>query len=434
MPQNEGRIYIETVNGVKKGVSLDDIGSAIGSGSRDLGTLCTHENINKWATYKPVKHNSKGVLTETERKSVNYGFTITGQSMSSGTTTALDGFMALYDGIDNSWVYNRPTGGTNNVNGYPYRQLDFVSETDGIGYNHSAKSPANSFSVNDSAKSGSTQNIRISFKLNVPDENGEQLDFSMLTGGGASGGVNLANGFFGVAAICKKGSNTYYYFAMANKQVKEYYTQSGGLITIPSVELSIPTTNIVDSYAGTYKVYPFIATRYQASFTNIGTAVSLGGSTTFYPLPNYAIRTCNVFNTNIAVVCRLFKKDYGTEGGGYVDGTIKFMAKNADGEIDTTFNGSVNNVVIKLRFADKEYSDTMEDKEITHPDFNNVSVPLVLGTFSAAIRFPKSMANYLASEIYSNCAVWVHFIDGSNTITTKYYPFKKSVDNIFVQE
>ena len=31
-----------------------DVGSVLGSASNDVGTLCTHANINMWAKFKPV--------------------------------------------------------------------------------------------------------------------------------------------------------------------------------------------------------------------------------------------------------------------------------------------------------------------------------------------------------------------------------------------
>lgn len=49
------------------------VGQTLGTSSRDVGTLCTHPNINKWSKWKPVRHSTVSPLTEAELKAVNYG-------------------------------------------------------------------------------------------------------------------------------------------------------------------------------------------------------------------------------------------------------------------------------------------------------------------------------------------------------------------------
>lgn len=41
-------------NIVSAPLNTRDVGSVLGSASNDVGTLCTHANINMWAKYKPV--------------------------------------------------------------------------------------------------------------------------------------------------------------------------------------------------------------------------------------------------------------------------------------------------------------------------------------------------------------------------------------------
>lgn len=51
-------------------VSIQDIKTALGSSSNDLGTLCKHSSINKWSPYKPVHSNKLFNMTD-----VDYGIT-----------------------------------------------------------------------------------------------------------------------------------------------------------------------------------------------------------------------------------------------------------------------------------------------------------------------------------------------------------------------
>ena len=65
-------------NRITAPVSIRDVQRALGVSVQDLGTLCKHENINKWARYKPVRSLSKIVrpVTFAERKAVNFGLDV----------------------------------------------------------------------------------------------------------------------------------------------------------------------------------------------------------------------------------------------------------------------------------------------------------------------------------------------------------------------
>ena len=91
-------------------ISIPMVARELGTTENDLGRLCTHENINKWSKYKPVRHPSKTKLTEEELKSTNFG-------LGHGTT-----------GGDYS---GKPIGGEIS----PFRLSDFA------GYNHYAYPP-----------------------------------------------------------------------------------------------------------------------------------------------------------------------------------------------------------------------------------------------------------------------------------------------------
>ena len=91
-------------------ISTTLVANTLGTNSRDVGTLCTHQAINKWSKWKPVRLNTNGSgITEQQRKRVKYG-------LSRGSF----GTGALYD---------KPNSGSG------YRLGDFR------GYNHDALPP-----------------------------------------------------------------------------------------------------------------------------------------------------------------------------------------------------------------------------------------------------------------------------------------------------
>lgn len=94
----------------------------------DLGRLCTHTNINKWAKYKPIHHSGLQILSESARTDRQgdgeyYGVKIRMDSMN----------MSSLHNV--TFAYNRPKGGASS----PYRLSDFINEGGTAGYNHLAK-------------------------------------------------------------------------------------------------------------------------------------------------------------------------------------------------------------------------------------------------------------------------------------------------------
>ena len=149
-------------------VSIRDVQRALGVSVQDLGTLCKHANINKWARYKPVRSTSKIVrpITFNERKAVNFGLDVpwcanyritTGGQIYIDMLNGIAYAIAYNEGdFDFGWPYLTPRGGNNNE---PYRLTDFVRNPNETtpnangdptpvnlqGYNHTAKIPFTSF-------------------------------------------------------------------------------------------------------------------------------------------------------------------------------------------------------------------------------------------------------------------------------------------------
>lgn len=151
----------------------------------DLGRLCTHTNINKWAKYKPIHHSGLQILSESARTDRQgdgeyYGVMIRMNSMA----------MSSLHNV--TFAYNRPKGGASS----PYRLSDFINENGTAGYNHLAK-PSVYGSVSWQPKDKqlyldggeSSDDIQVTFGTNTDDT--LSIDFASLLD--ASGSIKLSS-------------------------------------------------------------------------------------------------------------------------------------------------------------------------------------------------------------------------------------------------
>ena len=140
----------------------------------DLGRLCTHTNINKWAKYKPIHHSGLQILSESARTDRQ------GDGEYYGVKIRMDsGDMASLHNV--TFAYNRPKGGASS----PYRLSDFINENGTAGYNHLAKpSVYGSVAWQPQDKQlyldggASSDDIQVTFGTNVGDS--LSIDFASL--------------------------------------------------------------------------------------------------------------------------------------------------------------------------------------------------------------------------------------------------------------
>ena len=125
-------------------VSEYDVQQVLNTTEKDLGKLCTNENINKWAKYKPVRYSSIDSVTgqwdfinKTWRASATWwkaggtcGFNIETFSSLGNPDTSSTFLYKLKNG-QLEWTYLRPRGG----NSEAFRLQDFAS------YYHDAVNP-----------------------------------------------------------------------------------------------------------------------------------------------------------------------------------------------------------------------------------------------------------------------------------------------------
>ena len=116
----------------ESGISLQEVALCLRdyrldtNGCIDLGMMCTSPNINLWPKNKPVRLPSRGILTDADRKSVNYGI-----DFSMAHDRSFSDCLAKSIANGGKYGYLRPRGGDDE----PYRLLDFD------GYNHKAETP-----------------------------------------------------------------------------------------------------------------------------------------------------------------------------------------------------------------------------------------------------------------------------------------------------
>lgn len=151
----------------------------------DLGRLCTHTNINKWAKYKPIHHSGLQILSESARTDRQ------GDGEYYGVMIRMDS-MAMSSLHNVTFAYNRPKGGASS----PYRLSDFINENGTAGYNHLAKpsvygsvawQPQDKQLYLDGGES--SDDIQVTFGTNVDDS--LSIDFASLLD--ASGSIKLSS-------------------------------------------------------------------------------------------------------------------------------------------------------------------------------------------------------------------------------------------------
>ena len=165
--------------------SQSDMSQISSRNTFDLGRLCTHTNVNKWAKYKPIHHSGLQILSESARTDRQ------GDGEYYGVKIRMDsGDMASLHNV--TFAYNRPKGGASS----PYRLSDFINEAGTAGYNHLAKpSVYGSVAWQPQDKQlyldggASSDDIPVTFGTNTDDT--LSIDFASLLD--ASGSIKLSS-------------------------------------------------------------------------------------------------------------------------------------------------------------------------------------------------------------------------------------------------
>lgn len=185
------------------GISLSEVAKCLSVGTLDLGSLCTSDNIKMWSRHKPIRHSTKDVLTDAQKKALNYGL-VPAYALQGGQNTGTSNFAELFTN-EYPWSYNKPRGGEFNE---PFRLTDFVSsEQSSVGYCHKCEFPpiyAKEY-CEASAASGMTGNVYSQYGSNVS----EAISYQDLG--------EYSNWYLAIAIVVPNTSGTnptmpYYYF------------------------------------------------------------------------------------------------------------------------------------------------------------------------------------------------------------------------------
>lgn len=305
------------------GITTAAVGTALGSSSRDVGTLCKHSAINKWAKGKPVPYPSDTGVTDHERRFCNQGF-----DLNSVTSISISQLLSSAQ-ANKDWTYIKPSGGANS----PYRLGDFR------GYNHNAVPPYNfnSFPVNVET-TGSTANA--SFRILI-DSNAELKlsDFVHFENYG-----NFSGWRYAIA------------YKKSNWNAADTRFAYGSSVSTSSNEIIIDVTF---PEAGTYTVLPVITKE---------TGVTSDAMESIY-LPN-GLRTVTVTKKNIYATVSITNDIYPSftyDGNLFMFGNMMQLSVT-----NTTSGVSVPSTTGRLKFQ-IIYYDAYDTQlgEFTFTDYNN---------------------------------------------------------------
>ena len=141
--------YSDAQGYITKPVSVSDVQGALGDTSTDLGTLCTSNNINKWAKFKPIKYASVERLTYEQIAGAHFGLDpAENKTLAKKSDSGVSGASVVSSSTDlenvlnanKDWTYIIPSGGSAS----PYRLTDFyapANRDNGYGYCGTTKQP-----------------------------------------------------------------------------------------------------------------------------------------------------------------------------------------------------------------------------------------------------------------------------------------------------
>lgn len=277
MPFANGHIYRTSV----LGVSVDDVANALNTtGIGDIGTLCTHPNINKWAKFKPESRPQFDDLTSVQRKADKYGLTVSSQT--STTPNLLPNYYVQSDG---GWSYTPRTE--------YYRLHDFYNiESLTQGYYPAALSPITQYTPTSTWRY--TEGSKIQFAAIGNINNNEEIglgDIAEILGSNTL--------YFGVALTNNNGN---WIVATASSPVSMGTQGYNGLV------VDIEHFGYESAVIGTWTVIPFFSLAQIPQWSSWGgTAVS----TTFYPCPSMSTSSLDIQSStsNYTVKFEGFKHD-----------------------------------------------------------------------------------------------------------------------------
>lgn len=261
-------------------VSVADVGSALGSNSVDVGTLCQYPSIKKWAKYKPMVYNTPAELTDAQRCDLdNWGLTNIPYFIRAADMAAFMsiGKPAPSNGAKTGYfLWDRP--GDSDWK----RLTDFVSKEEGKtkGYYAFASAPINPPMANEITVPPSTStSVTVEFPLGENNDLCIRLsDFDL--GSSAIPNLTTTNMHLGLCIVSKADSSKSWAVTQST------YT-TAVMTNLAKFSIAGSTfQNIFSSSSGlldkSYTVFPFMT---NASQTTFAAAANMSSSaSTYVPL------------------------------------------------------------------------------------------------------------------------------------------------------
>ena len=204
MPYESGKVFYND----KYGVSLHDVAKALGSTSLDLGTLCLRPNINMWAKFKPMPHDTPRPYTNDQRKARQWGL-----------LPVVENANKKFDSFPLLWGYDKASGW--------YVLNDFISDNQYEGYVHAAPEMV---TVSISQKGNAA---RVVFTFNGTDDNGGIKPSDLQIVNFVGDGESMADLYPGVIVYQFSSSSGYY-------EPKTIYTTNSKIGTNRTLTIEIP--------------------------------------------------------------------------------------------------------------------------------------------------------------------------------------------------
>lgn len=297
---------------LKKPITVAEIGSCIGSSSKDVGTLVLHSNVNMWSRKKPVHISSP----EPNRSLEWWKGTENNCGINPpARVSTFAAVKALYDGGLNGWSYTKPAT--------YYRMLDFD------GYYHDATPQINGLKAPPTILSGNDISVSVGIRESDLDSSGSgSLDMSEIT----VDGVSLNNWYIGIAL-----------FENDTRHIGHIATNRG----LQAQEYTYPTN---DSMIGkSYTIVPF--------YSKVMLSKDSGNATegALMPLPNLMPQRVTVISRSTRLYVGIDEPLWDSART-----TISFTVIATSNSTDIV---KISSAIIKLRFIEHGYEDGMEGGE-----------------------------------------------------------------------
>ena len=238
MPQSNGRIYTEIRDGVKYGIDPADVAYVLGEVSGDYGVLCSSNNINKWAKYKPVPLTPVGQPADWYKcpNPPNNDVTPYCCGFRVAHVNAIADIPSMYASYSNMpWVYQKPRGLQYNE---AFRIADFNHYYHGCTPLVEASDLQAFPSV---VEPGYIDGV--SFSCNRVHTESDELQWTDFD--------TLKNCYFGIA-LCHRVGTTMVIDACATNQERAIVSSGTTNLTC-----NIDTSNLIE---GDYEMCPFLST------------------------------------------------------------------------------------------------------------------------------------------------------------------------------